>query len=139
MRLDRDRGAGQYRLMETDSNRLADADLRAAILGGLAAMGELETRFRLPLERYLAALCDRGDGRSLERAVEIASQVVADCFVKSPSLLERWKGDAGGLSAVGGGLSAQILVEVARPCRHRSELGIEGSPRRRGRNGSVRL
>ena len=79
--------------METDSNRLADADLRAAILGGLAAMGELETRFRLPLERYLAALCDRGDGRSLERAVEIASQVVADCFVKSPSLLERWKGE----------------------------------------------
>ncbi len=56
-------------------------------------MGELEARFRQPLERYLAGLCDRGDGRSLEHAVEIASQVVADCFMKSPSLLERWKGE----------------------------------------------
>ncbi len=70
-----------------------DADLRTRILAGLAAAADLERRVRKPLERFLVGMCDRSDGRSQEQAVEIASQIIADCFVKSPSLLERWRGD----------------------------------------------
>jgi DNA-directed RNA polymerase specialized sigma24 family protein len=69
-----------------------DSELRHRILTGLAAAAELETRFRQPLERFLVGLCDRSDGRSQERSVEIAGQVLADCYVKNPSLLERWQG-----------------------------------------------
>jgi DNA-directed RNA polymerase specialized sigma24 family protein len=78
--------------METDRPALCDADLRTNILTGLAATAELEARFRKPLERFLVSSCDRHDGRSQEKAVEIAGQVLAECFVKSPSLLERWQG-----------------------------------------------
>jgi DNA-directed RNA polymerase specialized sigma24 family protein len=78
--------------MADDSPTLTDTHLRAAILTGLTAVAELETRFRKPLERFLVGMCDRGAGRSQEKAVEIAGQVLADCFVKSPSLLERWQG-----------------------------------------------
>lgn len=71
----------------------ADRDLCDRILSGVAAAGELQQRFRQSLEGFLVAMCDKGDGRSQEKAVEIASQVLADCFIKSPSLLERWQGD----------------------------------------------
>lgn len=71
----------------------ADRDLCDRILAGVAATGELQQRFRQSLEGFLVAMCDKGDGRSQEKAVEIASQVLADCFIKSPSLLERWQGD----------------------------------------------
>lgn len=71
----------------------ADRDLCDRILSGVAATGELQQRFRQSLEGLLVAMCDKGDGRSQEKAVEIASQVLADCFIKSPSLLERWQGD----------------------------------------------
>lgn len=37
-------------------------------------------------------MCDRGDGQSQNKGVEIASQILADCFAKSPPLLEQWKG-----------------------------------------------
>jgi DNA-directed RNA polymerase specialized sigma24 family protein len=70
----------------------SDSDLRDRILTGVRAVEELELRFRQPLERYLFSLCDRGDGRSQEKAVEIAGQILAECFIKSPSLLERWQG-----------------------------------------------
>ncbi|MGL4401880.1 MAG: GAF domain-containing protein [Luteolibacter sp.] len=69
-----------------------DGELRQKIITGLAAAAELETRFRRPLERFLVGLCDRSDGRSQERSVEIAGQVLAECYVKNPSLLERWQG-----------------------------------------------
>jgi DNA-directed RNA polymerase specialized sigma24 family protein len=78
--------------MTTASTNFSDEDLRAAIQRGLAASALLEARFRQPLERFLAGMCDRHDGRSQEKAVEIASQTLADCFMKSPSLLERWQG-----------------------------------------------
>jgi hypothetical protein len=57
------------------------------------AFSSLQDRFRKKLEIHLLAQCGRSDGRSQEKAVEIASQVLADCFAKSPSLLERWQGD----------------------------------------------
>lgn len=69
-----------------------DSELRHRVLSGLAAAAELEARFRQPLERFLVGLCDRSDGRSQERSVEIAGQVLAECYVKNPSLLERWQG-----------------------------------------------
>jgi len=78
--------------MENEHPSLSDADLRARILTGLAAVTELNARFRQPMERFLVGMCDRADGRSQEKAVEIAGQVLADCFVKSPSLLEKWHG-----------------------------------------------
>lgn len=78
--------------MKSDGPAGADDELRDRLLAGLAAAAELDLRFRAPLERFLFGLCDRGDGRSQEKAVEIAGQVLADCFTKSPSLLERWKG-----------------------------------------------
>ncbi len=78
--------------MEKEAARLNDAELRADILAGLAAVSELEVRFRQPLERFLVGMCDKGDGRSQEKAVEIAGQILAECFTKSPSLLERWQG-----------------------------------------------
>lgn len=79
--------------MQRDSLNLSDADLRNGILTGLTAVAALETRFRKPLEHFLVGMCDRSDGRSHEEAVEIAGQVLAECFVKSPSLLERWQGE----------------------------------------------
>ena len=78
--------------MECDLPSPTDSELRDRILTGLAAVSELETRFRKPLERFLVGMCDRNDGRSHEEAVEIAGQVLAECFVKTPSLLERWQG-----------------------------------------------
>ena len=79
--------------MEHERTQLSDTDLRATILTGLAATAELEVRFRKPLERFLIGMCDRADGRSQEKAVEIAGQILAECFIKSPSLLERWQGE----------------------------------------------
>jgi len=78
--------------MEGDDLKLRDSDLQAAILTGLAAVAELEARFRKPLERFLVGMCDTGDGRSQEKAVEIAGQILAECFTRSPSLLEKWHG-----------------------------------------------
>ena len=78
--------------MESDLPSPSDSELRDRILTGLAAVMELEVRFRKPLERFLVGMCDRTDGRSHEEAVEIAGQVLAECFVKTPSLLERWQG-----------------------------------------------
>ena len=78
--------------MATEGSGLRDDELRADILTGLAAVAELEARFRQPLERFLVAMCDRGDGRSQEKAVEIAGQILAECFTRSPSLLEKWQG-----------------------------------------------
>jgi len=78
--------------MEIDLPSSSDTELRDRILTGLAAVMELEVRFRKPLERFLVGMCDRNDGRSHEEAVEIAGQVLADCFVKTPSLLARWQG-----------------------------------------------
>lgn len=69
-----------------------DRELCDCILRGVAASAELQNRFRKPLEVFLVGMCDRGDGRSQEKAVEIASQILADCFTKSPSLLARWEG-----------------------------------------------
>jgi DNA-directed RNA polymerase specialized sigma24 family protein len=69
-----------------------DRELADRIITGVAAFGELQDRFRKKLELYLCSLCDRADGRSQEKAVEIASQVLSDCFAKSPSLLEKWHG-----------------------------------------------
>lgn len=79
--------------MELQRNELSDGDLRDGILHGLAAYAELQERFRKPLERFLVGMCDRGDGRSQDRAVEIASQILMECFTGSPSLLEKWQGD----------------------------------------------
>lgn len=70
-----------------------DILLKSAILEGLRAAGELQTRYRGALEKQLVAACDHHDGQSREKALEIASQVLADCFVKSPSLLESWRGE----------------------------------------------
>ncbi len=78
--------------MEENGPSLGDTDLRTAILTGLVAVAELEARFRKPLERFLVGMCDKGDGRSQEKAVEIAGQILAECFTKSPSLLEKWQG-----------------------------------------------
>jgi DNA-directed RNA polymerase specialized sigma24 family protein len=78
--------------MKTETSPDGDSELRQRILNGLAAAAELETRFRQPLERFLVGLCDRSDGRSQERSVEIAGEVLAECYVKNPSLLERWQG-----------------------------------------------
>jgi DNA-directed RNA polymerase specialized sigma24 family protein len=78
--------------MEEEGSKLTDSELRAAILTGLAAISELEVRFRQPLERFLIGMCDKGDGRSQEKAVEIAGQILAECFTTSPSLLEKWQG-----------------------------------------------
>jgi DNA-directed RNA polymerase specialized sigma24 family protein/putative methionine-R-sulfoxide reductase with GAF domain len=78
--------------MKSEITADGDSELRQRILTGLAAAAELETRFRQPLERFLFSLCDRSDGRSRERSVEIAGQVLAECYVKNPSLLERWQG-----------------------------------------------
>lgn len=79
--------------MDSERPVLSDTDLRANILAGAAAAAELEARFRKPLERFLVGMCDRSDGRSQEKAVEIAGQILAECFVRSPSLLERWLGE----------------------------------------------
>jgi DNA-directed RNA polymerase specialized sigma24 family protein len=76
----------------SDQNFLTDSDLRARIIAGLAATAELQERFRKPMERFLASMCDRADGRSQERAVEIAGQILAECFAGKPSLLEKWQG-----------------------------------------------
>lgn len=67
-------------------------ELRDRILAGVAASAEFQQRFRKPMERFLVSLCDRADGRSQEKAVEIAGQILAECFVRQPSLLEKWQG-----------------------------------------------
>lgn len=79
------------RMSDSEENG-KDRDLCEHILRGVAASAELQERFRKPLEGFLVNMCDRGDGRSQEKSVEIASQILADCFTKSPSLLESWKG-----------------------------------------------
>lgn len=78
--------------MKSEVSPIDDHEMRQRILSGLAAAAELETRFRQPLERFLIGLCDRTDGRSQEKSVEIAGQILAECFIKKPSLLERWQG-----------------------------------------------
>jgi DNA-directed RNA polymerase specialized sigma24 family protein len=78
--------------MNSEVAPIDDSELRQRILTGVAAVAELETRFRQPLERFLVGLCDRSDGRSQEKSVEIAGQILAECFIKKPSLLERWQG-----------------------------------------------
>ena len=78
--------------MANERSPLSDTDLRGNILTGLAAVAELETRFRKPLERFLVGMCDRNDGRSQEKSVEIAGQILAECFIKNPSILEKWQG-----------------------------------------------
>jgi len=79
--------------MLSDSTPINDRTLRDMILAGLSASAELDARFRQPLERFLVGKCGRSEGRSLEQAVEIANEVLADCFRRSPSLLERWHGE----------------------------------------------
>jgi DNA-directed RNA polymerase specialized sigma24 family protein len=79
-------------MSENNGSDNDDRELCGRILGGVAASAELQERFRKPLEGFLVGMCDRGDGRSQEKAVEIASQILADCFTKSPSLLEKWEG-----------------------------------------------
>ena len=78
--------------MDADMGQTADRDLRDRIISGVHAFSELQDRFRRKLELHLLGHCKRSDGRSQEKAVEIASQVLADCFAKSPSLLEKWQG-----------------------------------------------
>lgn len=78
--------------MEEMNGQTADQELRDRIISGVHAFSELQDRFRSKLELYLLAYCQRSDGRSREKAVEIASQVLAECFTKSPSLLEKWQG-----------------------------------------------
>jgi DNA-directed RNA polymerase specialized sigma24 family protein len=78
--------------MESRANQPNDRDLRDRIIHGVHAFSELQDRFRRKLELHLIGHCKRSDGRSQEKAVEIASQVLADCFAKSPSLLEKWQG-----------------------------------------------
>lgn len=63
------------------------------IMQGVNAAASLQQEYRIPLERYLVSRCDRNDGRSREKAVEIASQILTECFTRSPSLLERWRGE----------------------------------------------
>lgn len=70
----------------------SDTVLKDRILAGLAAASALETRFRKPLERFLAGLCRRGDGRSLEKIPEIVGRLLERCYAMQPSLLERWRG-----------------------------------------------
>jgi len=79
--------------MNDRDHPLSDSELRDRILGGLGAFKELQTRFRRSLELDLLGQCNAADGRSREKSVEIASEVLADCFVKSPSLLEKWRGE----------------------------------------------
>lgn len=78
--------------MDEGKEQSADQDLREKIISGVNAFSELQDRFRRKLELYLISLCHRSDGRSREKGVEIVSQVLADCFAKSPSLLEKWQG-----------------------------------------------
>jgi DNA-directed RNA polymerase specialized sigma24 family protein len=78
--------------MESVSGKKNDRYLAVRIITGVAAFGELQDRFRKGLELHLISHCGRSDGRSQEKAVEIASQVLADCFAKSPSLLAKWQG-----------------------------------------------
>ena len=78
--------------MEESGKAGGDRDLCERILQGAVAIAELQERFRKSLERYLVGMCDRGDGQSQNKAVEIASQILADCFAKTPPLLEQWKG-----------------------------------------------
>lgn len=79
--------------MDESPNPITDRKLRDTILAGLSATAELDARFRQPLERFLAGRCGRGEGRSLDKAVEIANDTLADCYRRSPSLLEQWNGE----------------------------------------------
>lgn len=79
--------------MEESANETADRALRDRIICGVHAFSELQDRFRRRLELHLLAHCQRSDGRSHEKAIEITSQVLGDCFAKSPSLLEKWQGN----------------------------------------------
>lgn len=78
--------------MEEVPHQSDDRELCDRIVGGVLAFAELQDRFRRKLELHLLGQCGRADGRSQEKAVEIASQVLSDCFSKSPSLLEKWQG-----------------------------------------------
>ena len=78
--------------MKEEKEHSNDEELRDRIISGIRAFEELHHRFRKKLEIYLLSYCSKIDGRSRERAVEIASQVLADCFSGSPSLLEKWRG-----------------------------------------------
>lgn len=79
--------------MGEQEHSIGDGEIRDRILGGLDAFSELQKRFRRRLELHLLDRCGRHDGRSQEQAVEIVSQVLADCFTGSPSLLARWRGE----------------------------------------------
>lgn len=78
--------------MGLESDQISDKELACRILRGVSAFSELQVRFHRKLELHLLGQCDRVDGRSQEKAVEIASQVLSDCFARSPSLLEKWHG-----------------------------------------------
>ena len=78
--------------MEPLETSLNDGELRDHILEGLAAVEELERRFRQPLERFLLGKCKLEDGRSRAKAVDVASEILAECFTRKPSLLEKWQG-----------------------------------------------
>lgn len=71
---------------------MTDRELCDAITGSVAAVAEFQRRFRLRLEADLLGQCQRQDGRSREKAIEIVSQVLAECVSGSPTLLEKWRG-----------------------------------------------
>ncbi len=79
--------------MDKSEDHFTDRGLRDRIVDGLAAFAELQERFRKKLELDLLGRCGGADGRSREKAIEIVSEVLADCFTKSPSLLEKWHGE----------------------------------------------
>jgi DNA-directed RNA polymerase specialized sigma24 family protein len=73
---------------------MTDRDLVQNLLAGHAAASELVSRFRKRIEAHLLARCDSNDGNARLRAVEIASEVIADCVRKDPPLVTRWDGQA---------------------------------------------
>jgi len=70
-----------------------DRELCDAVLYGVGAMAEFQRRYRRSLESFLLGLCQPSDGRSREKAIEIVSQVLAECVTGNPSTLEKWRGN----------------------------------------------
>ena len=54
--------------------------VREALSGDEQAAGIFVERFRPDIERYLTGRCRHGDTRSVEKAREIAADVISDCF-----------------------------------------------------------
>ena len=77
------------REMEAEGSGPTDLELRTDVLTHLSAAAGLEVRFRQPPERHLVGMCDKSDGRSQEKAVEIAGRMPAEWLAKSPSLFEK--------------------------------------------------